>query len=191
MMRFGQMYRGLRLLVCSALLLAVVAVPGWGQAKRSHLPADMDARLRLYLQKELGPSHDKSLRYTAALVDRGDAPKEEVVVYVSGAFGTVCGSGGCTLLVFKPHGSSFQKIGFVLTMWPPVRALQTESKGLRDMSVGQCCLAGKGWEDSIRFNGHRYEKYSRGNQDVEVPAGTAGDVLISKDDEGRPVFGDR
>jgi hypothetical protein len=175
----------LRLLFCSASLLAFAAAPAFGQAHRFDLPPAMNSRLRAYLQKDSGPP-DKTFRYAAALVDGGNAQKEEVMVYLSGR--DWCGTGGCSLLILQPQGSSFQKIGYETTVRLPIRALHTESKGRTDIGVWKQWSTDSGNEDKLEFDGKQYMTNRTGFSPKSVTPGTHGDILIPKDDEGTPLF---
>src|SRR5262245_59701953 len=68
-------------------------------------------RLKRFLQGyERNPvSHAKrTTRYAAAFVHLDDDGKEEAIIYLIGP--RWCGSGGCSLLILKPNGSSFKVI---------------------------------------------------------------------------------
>jgi hypothetical protein len=136
------------------------------------------------------------LRYSAALVDGGNMQKEEVVVYLTGR--TICGTAGCNLLILKPQGASFQVIGDEITVKLPIRALHTESYGRRDIGVwvqwgtDDQGHENPGYEVVIPFDGkkNKYEVNATNLAANRIPAGTPGDILIPKNDEGRPLFGD-
>jgi hypothetical protein len=192
MTKSQRIQRYLRLLPRSACFLGLMAL---GQSRQFDLPHEMNARLRWYIQHGWGWPGDKSLRYTAALVDRGDKQKEEIVIYLSGK--TACGTGGCTLLILKPLESSFQEIGYEATAKLPIRSLHTQSKGRRDIGVWKQWgfdkqgIAMPGKEDKLQFDGNQYMTNRAGSAEILVPPGTPGDILIPKSNEGRPVFDDK
>ena len=58
---------------------------------------------------------------------------KEDIVYISGP--GWCGSGGCTMLILEPSGSSFNVLGKVTIVQLPIRVLHSTSHGHPDIGV--------------------------------------------------------
>jgi hypothetical protein len=169
-------YRCFRLLCCVVGMLNIVVAPRHGLGQQLKLSAAMNNSLRAYLQQTSGPG-DKTERYAAALVN-GD----EVVVYLTGR--TECGTGGCSLLILRPDGSSFKEIGYATTVWPPIRVLRTQTNGRMDIGAfSQWGVGDQGQELALKFDGNRYVKTQA------VTDGAAGHILIPNGDQGILLFG--
>jgi hypothetical protein len=116
--------------------------------------------LKNFLQSYLGKPYqpfelEGATRYSFALVDlKGDGTKE-VIVYVSGR--AWCGSGGCTILVLAPEGTSYRVVTRTTITRLPIRVLNTKSNGWHDISV---VVAGGGiqvgYEAILPFDGKTY-----------------------------------
>jgi hypothetical protein len=118
-------------------------------------------------------------RYTAAITPDGAT----TLVYLTGP--NWCGSGGCQLLVLSREGDAYVSIGEISVARAPIRLLEQQSHGRRDLGV---YVAGggvtQGYEAAVPFDGHRYAS----NPTVppafrieDVP----GETLIRADEEGR------
>jgi hypothetical protein len=97
----------------------------------------------------------KSISYSSAWFDlNGDGTKEAVVYLKSTGW---CGSGGCTTLVLKSLGDSFELISKITVSRPPVAVLSHSSHGWRHLSVR---VAGGGimtaYEAELPFDGTKY-----------------------------------
>lgn len=118
--------------------------------------------------------------YDAALVDLNDDGAEEVVIRARS--GGHCGSGGCTLFILSPDGDSFKVVMRATVTQPPVRVLDAQTNGWRDVAV---TVAGGGvtepYEARLRFDGRAYP----GNPTTPpaepvAPPGEAGRILIPR-----------
>ena len=172
-------------LVC----LLMPALSCVGQQQRLSTDS-VDSALKQFLQKELTGPHfgiDKTTRYSSAVIKSDGTTKEEIVVYVSGRLW--CGSGGCRLWILEPDGASFKVIGEETIVRPPIRVLQSKSRGHFDIGVWvQGGGIQPGYEALLRFDGKSYP----GNPSVaparQLPEEVAGKVLISSADSGKLLY---
>lgn len=106
----------------------------------------------------------------------------QAVVYLTGT--DWCGTGGCTLLVLAPWGSSYKVLSRIPAVRPPIRVLESKSNGWHDLSVW---TSGggiqRGYEGIVRFDGKNYSRVadSPGGQHAAEMKGKT--ILSSKDKE--------
>lgn len=114
--------------------------------------------LKEFLQdfaREFANDRSKDTRYSFAVVDLSARNSAEVIVYLDGR--AWCGSGGCELLVLSPKGSSFKVLSKITMSRPPIRVLETRTKGWRDLSVWvQGGGIQPGYQAKLPFDGSRY-----------------------------------
>jgi hypothetical protein len=152
---------------------------------RDHDPDEAVLRfLREYLAGSVGP--DKSTIVALARVESTDLRAEQLLAYVGGR--SWCGTSGCLLLIISPVGSSYRVVGS-LTVWPPIRALNTNTNGRADLRVWvQGGGIQPGYEVHLAFNGTAYP----GNASMLPPAPrdakTAGRVLFAEAWTGPPLY---
>jgi hypothetical protein len=86
------------------------------------------AALRKYAENSrFGP--DRSTRYSAVAASKAGL----VVAYLQGS--AWCGSGGCTLLILKPSGSSYKVYSKILLVHEPIMDLRKVTNGLPELGV--------------------------------------------------------
>ncbi len=108
------------------------------------------------------------------------------VAYLQG--NTWCGSGGCTLLVLKSMGLSYEVIGKVTTAGAPIVFLGAKNGGFPEIGVWvQGGGIQKGYEAALAAKGGKYPA-SPSMSGRRVPAGR-GAVLIGRDDRGTFLMG--
>jgi hypothetical protein len=128
----------------------------------------------------------KETRYSAAFVDLKDDRTQEVIVYLAG--NGWCGSGGCTMLILSPKGSSYDVVAKITIVRLPIRVLSTKSNDWHDIAVR---VQGGGvihaYDAKLSFNGQTYPgnptappalrlgREAEGK--VVVPLGVAGTAL--------------
>jgi uncharacterized protein len=145
----------LRTLARLALMtcLSAGALPGTAQAP---LPADITNTIR----KAYG---DGEMHYRDRSVDLNGDGKPEIVVYLISPM--VCGTGGCNLFVFTPHGSGYRPVGNTTVTRTPIRASPARSAGWRHLIVHVAGGGGPTGDFELSFNGRRYP----GNPSVSGP----------------------
>lgn len=67
-----------------------------------------------------------------------------------------CGTGGCTLLVLQRRGGTFDLLGEISTVSPPVRVLPSATKGRPDLAIRTRGPGVSLVDKLIPFNGRRY-----------------------------------
>jgi hypothetical protein len=81
--------------------------------------------------------------------------RNEIFLYVDDP--GLCGSGGCSLIVLSPRGSSYRKVMRTTITKLPITILRTTTHGWRDVGV---TVQGGGimrpYMARLRFNGTRY-----------------------------------
>lgn len=144
--------------------------------------------LQRYLRAALFDPHDAGAdtRAATALVDLDGDGRREAIVYVSGR--TMCGSGGCHLLILTRAGHSWREVASTTITRPPIRVLPTRTRGWQDIGV---FVAGggiiPGYEAVLKFGGRRYP---RNPSMVPRPKGPPppGRIVIGRDQRGALVF---
>jgi hypothetical protein len=88
-----------------------------------------------FLQNYVGEPTEqtKTTRYSAAFVDLKDDGVKEVIVYLSSNYW--CGTGGCTMLILAPEGTSYRVVTKTMVTRLPIRILATKSNGWHDISI--------------------------------------------------------
>jgi hypothetical protein len=94
-----------------------------------------DAELHAFLQERFAEDRAgfPDTRYVAGWADLNGDGRPEALVYMMS--GNVCGSGGCTLYIYAPEQNSFYQHGSLSVTNLPVRALNSRTRGWRDLSV--------------------------------------------------------
>lgn len=93
-------------------------------------------------------------QYKYAFVDLNEDGIDDAVVLMTG--NDYCGSGGCTLLVFKGIAGSYKLVSYSSISNEPILVLNEKRKGWHTLSIR---VAGGGIEPGqvlMRFNGTRY-----------------------------------
>lgn len=147
-----------------------------------------NAELHAFLQERFAEDRASfpDTRYAAGWADvNGDGRPEAFVYMMSGNY---CGSGGCNLFIYTPEQNSFYQMTRMTVTQPPVRVLNSRTRGWRDIAVG---VSGGGSRARTVLVPHAGATYP-GNPTVapartltRVPPGT---VVITADDRGRPLF---
>ena len=167
------------------LLLACLAFCTAGAALRAQ-PSSNDQSLRAFLQTRFQEDRANypDTRYVSAWADlNGDGRPEAFVYLISGAY---CGSGGCNLMIFTPAGRSWRAVADMSVTNPPIRVLDSRTRGWNDISVLVAGGGSRGYTALLAFNGTSYPD----NPSVAraLRRAVPGRVLISDGDRGRPLF---
>jgi hypothetical protein len=146
--------------------------------------------LRTFLQAYLSdvPADQRNaVRYSAAFIDLNGDGSKEVIVYLSGR--SWCGSGGCTMLVLTPNGSSYRVVTETTITWPPVRVLRSKTNGWHDISVWiQGGGIQPGYEAELSFDGTTYPSNPSVPPAKRLGSKMAGQVVVPKTEVGSPVY---
>lgn len=110
-------------------ILSVLCATSFATAQSK--PDQLTEFLQNYVGAPVGET--KTTRYSAAFVDLRDDGTREVLVYLS--LGGWCGTGGCTMLILAPEGTSYRVITKVPAARLPIRVLDTKSNGWRDIGL--------------------------------------------------------
>jgi hypothetical protein len=151
--------QSIKRLLAVALLVAAVPIGVLRGQQSTIASSSQDESLKEFLRNYLNPGRlvpDKTTRITAVSVKTKTEAAVEVL-YVSGQHW--CGSGGCTLLILEPHGTSFRVLGRVSIVQLPVRLLPSTNNGYPDFGVRVKGLGNQaGYEAELSFNGATYPK---------------------------------
>jgi putative lipoprotein len=162
-------------------LLAVLASAAAAQPSR-------DAVLHTFLQERFAEDRTgfPDTRYAHGWVDLNGDGRQEALVYMMS--GNYCGSGGCTLYIYTPEQNSFYQHGSMSVTNLPVRALNSRTRGWRDLSVS---ISGGGTRARTVLVPHGRITYA--DNPTVAPARTLprdppGDVVIGVNARPRPLF---
>ena len=128
------------------LTLSLAWLAGPATASEPALTAALEA---------LYPPDLEPIRYFTGEVDLNDDGRHETVVYVAGPM--VCGTGGCTTLVFAADGASYRLVSRISVSRPPISVAAGTTAGWRDLIVrvsGGGVLPG--YDARLRFDGQTY-----------------------------------
>jgi hypothetical protein len=160
------------------LLIIMASCRGQSQNQARESPSGsveaVTAFLRGYLKTASNPD-DETTRYFNSFVDLNNDRNTEAVVYLVGE--SWCGSGGCTLLLLTPQGSTYRVIARVPTVRPPVQVLSEATNGWRNITVrtGNGGSQGRS-EAELRFDG---ETYVKGSARVS-PSASRAEIIITE-----------
>ena len=128
-------------------------------------PGGVPARADRFIREQLKLERDR-----AAAADLNGNGSPEIIVYADGP--RRCGGGGCTLFILTPDAQTYRIVTRLTVTRPPIRVLETATRGLRDLGVG---VGGGGigppHEVRLRFDGRSYP--SNPTVAPAVPAGNA------------------
>jgi hypothetical protein len=125
-------------------------LPAFGQDEKPS--PQLEARLHEVFRDAAGPIH-----YFSKQVDLGGDGGLEFVVHVAGPM--VCGSGGCSTLVFTPGKQGLELLAAIAVTRPPIIVAESATNGWRDLVVrvsGGGILPG--YDARLRFDGSTYPK---------------------------------
>jgi hypothetical protein len=169
------------------LLLACLPFFSSGAAIRAQ-PSAEDLSLRAFLQTRFQEDRANypDTRYVSAWADLdGDGRPEAFVYLLSGAY---CGSGGCNLMIFTPRGSSWREVADMAVTNPPIRVLDSRTRGWNDISVFVAGGGSRGYAALLAFNGRSYPDNPTVAPARRLRNVAQGRVLIRDDDRGQPLF---
>jgi hypothetical protein len=147
--------------------------------------AFQESSVKSFLQSFVGvPLHerDKITRYSAVFVDLKADSSQEVIVYLTGP--SWCGTGGCTMLILAPEGTSYKVVTITTVMRLPIRVLTTKTNGWHDISVE----ARAEGEVKLSFDGKTYPSNPTVPPARPLRNKVPGRVVISDTTENMPLF---
>lgn len=174
-----------------AALLVAAGTTGISLGQQAPTPNRPSESLKAYLRDYLSfggkVRPDTTTRVTAFTVKTNDGKTAEEIVYVSGQ--GWCGSGGCTMLILEPTGSSFRVLGRVTIVQLPIRLLPSMSNGHPDVGVG---VQGGGvnsrYEAVLSFDGNTYPKNPSIPPALKTTAVPRGRVIIANTADSVPLY---
>lgn len=145
----------------------------------------LKAVLQQYL-KDQDVENDGTVRYVPAFVDLNDDGAEEVIVHIISP--SLCGTGGCPTFVLVPDQSSFRIVSRIGITRPPIRVLNKQTNGWRDLAVWvQGGGVQPGYEADLPFDGESYATNPTVAPAHRVSPLAAGRVVVSDDAKGIPL----
>ncbi len=164
-------------------LIAAVFAASSVQAQPSR-----NAELHTFLQERFAEDRADypDTRYAVGWADLNGDGRPEALVYMMS--GNHCGSGGCTLYIYTPEQGSFYQHGSMSVTNLPIRALNSRTRGWRDLSVA---VAGGGERGRTVLVPHGRITYA--DNPTVAPARTLprdppGIVVIGINARPRPLF---
>jgi hypothetical protein len=159
--------------IFSAILLSALTHQVWAdQGKGDALVQVLRHRLDMH------GSFNESTRYSVAFTSLKDN-EQDAVVYISGR--AWCGSGGCTLIVLRPEGSSYQILNKKTLARLPIVVLQTKHNGWRDFTIPVSGGGATPGFSLFQFDGKGYRLVKK------LRSGAEGQAL-PLDKQGAPLF---
>ena len=165
----------------AAALLSVLCVTSLATAQSK--PQQLTEFLQDYVGTPDGET--KTTRYAVAFVDLRDDGTKEVLVYLS--LGGWCGTGGCTILILAPEGTSYRVVTKVPAVRLPIRVLDTKSNGWHDIGL----VARKNgveplYEAILSFNGKSYpSSVSEGRESNGMAPGR---IVVPTTVQDKPLY---
>ena len=97
---------------------------------------------------------DDEVRYHFNKVDLNGDGKLDAVVFASGD--SICGTGGCRMLIFKSAGNDFELVTDMAVSRPPLVVLSTKTKGWNDLVLFVSGGGAKPYYSLLKFDGKSY-----------------------------------
>jgi hypothetical protein len=138
------------------------------------------------LQKYIGTpdAETKTTEFAAAFVDLRDEGTREAIVYLSS--NGWCGTGGCTMLILAPEGTSYRVISKIPVVRLPIRVLTTKTNGWHDIAVvGRKSGTEPLYESVLSFDGKSYPYVSEG---TELHQKSEGKIVMPATLKSRPLY---
>ncbi|HLV88820.1 MAG TPA: hypothetical protein VKV39_17675 [Candidatus Sulfotelmatobacter sp.] len=115
---------------------------------------------------------------------RDDRTKEAIVYLSSNGW---CGTGGCTMLILAPEGTSYRVVTKVPAVRLPIRVLDAKSNGWRDIGV----VARKSgveplYEAILSFDGNSYPISV--SEDTESNGKAQGKIVMPSTAKAKPLY---
>ncbi len=170
----------LALAIFSTLVLSCVAQQPTQGPSQNEL-------LRKFLRDYIGaPTQEKeTTRYSSVFVDLRDDGAQEVIVYLSSD--GWCGTGGCTLLILAPEGTSYRVVTRIPAVRLPIRVLTSKTNGWHDVTV----VAGKPLnEEILPFDGKTYPSNASMPPAHPLSGEAAGKIVMPETAEDKPLYQD-
>lgn len=157
------------------VLLSVVLVLSLAQAAAADPDQALAAALQAYAARTKDDVKTYEPRQTAFVDLNGDDIKDALVL-LQGPYW--CGTGGCTLLVFKGGKDSFNFVSRSTLVRGPLLVSDHQTKGWRDLvlEVSGGGLAPK--KVVLRFNGHKYPLKSSAQKALPKDAKEPGETVF-------------
>jgi hypothetical protein len=126
---------------------AGLLLTGLGSAAMAQAPPELSRAVQFYGREHGGTD---SPAYRWALADLDDDGRDDAIVLLSGP--KYCGSGGCTMLVFRGTEQGFTLVSVSTVVMAPIRVSLKSVEGWRSLIVYS-----KGTGDVVlKFSGSRY-----------------------------------
>lgn len=113
-----------------------------------------DEQIEKALRLWRGNDDSDKIRYHYNKVDLNGDGKLDAIVFVSG--NSLCGTGGCNMLIFKNLGARFQLITEMSVSHPPLIVLSIRNKGWNDLAMFVSGGGIKTYCAILKFNGKSY-----------------------------------
>ena len=186
-----RMNRRVDLISCLRVIGFFIAIGGAVLSTACHASgagsASSDVRQFIRAQYiDLDPEVVRDARYAVALVDLNGDGDDEAIVHVFGS--RVCGSGGCDTYILERQRGSYRIVTVVGLSSPPIRVLNTTSRGWRDIAVTVQGGGVRRQETILSFGGTAYPENPTVPPARASRPGTVGEVLIAAPPNGEPLF---
>lgn len=142
--------------------------------------------LTRFLQEYIGTpdSEARNTEYAVAFSDLSDSGTDEAIVYLSSD--GWCGTGGCTMLILAPEGTSYKVISKIPAVRLPIWVFPQKTHGWHDIGVvGRKSGTEPLYTAILSFDGKRYPYVSEGD---ELHGKVEGKVVMPATAKSRPLY---
>jgi len=151
-----------------AFALTAACASGAGFGER---PPELAEALNELLGDAPGPIH-----YFAQQVDLNGDERAECLVHVAGP--TICGTGGCSTVVFADDGTDLRLVTRIGVNRPPIAVAETSTSRWRDLVVRVSGGGIEAHDARLRYDGSGYPENPTVAPAERLDAGVERDVVI-------------
>lgn len=141
---------------------------------------ERNAELEKALKKEFKLSkYDKNIRYYYNTIDLNDDGIPEVFAYVVGS--SVCGTGGCSAIIFQKQGEDYDVLSKFTLVNPPIIISDKKTNGYKDIIM---YVSGGGIESffaKMKYDGKHYPSNPSIQPKIKPYEKISGKVIIADD----------
>ncbi|MGR9048108.1 hypothetical protein ACQ4XT_05755 [Halobacillus faecis] len=141
---------------------------------------ERDPKLEAAIEQEYNLTlSEENIRYYYNRIDLNNDGDKEVFVFLVGPF--VCGTGGCSAVIFKEKEGGYQVLSRFSLVRNPVIVSNTKTNGYRDLIM---YVAGGGMEDffaHVKFDGNTYPLNPSVQPKVAPGTKVEGEAIVADD----------
>jgi len=176
--------------IASIAVVLMLAGPAAPAPRKTQPSAEAWVRQHLLDEDRKHPDwRDPDLRYLVAEVRLSPGPVHQAVAYISSP--STCGTGGCNLLVLTQTANSWRILSSLTVVHLPVRVLNTQSHGWKDLGVWVSGGGAKSHEARLSYDAHGRYPSNPTAPPARPVTGAAGKTVLSYSMKLKPLYSDR